>query len=525
MTKTLTKNQRAFLVRTADVLDKLAEKCGGHGGTPGPCPEGGLTKPILDKFNDVPFSFKLSDLKMKAGDTYRGQGALVGKAKVGDELVVVHHNPVRFPKSEIEVKITGLSQVKVQKVEKDGSMKLIDNFGKIRRTDKNGKFPGWETQATLVEFDKSLLKNDTMKKSRIALLEKAADILERLAEKCGGRGGTPGPCPGPRQSTAPRVRPASGNSIGSSGYKPDKDPTQSDRHDKIDAKVKIKVDKKQEVIDAVKKGTAGSNFKYASEAGKKKLQEDPFAEMTPEDWTPERRAMHEKIIAEHFKGKTPVDKPTAVLMGGGPAAGKSSVLDSGQVKLDKNSVHIDSDAIKVKSLPEYDKLVDAGDVVGAAAWVHEESSYIAKQIQSKGSKESYNTVLDGTGDGSVKGLEKKINEMRAAGQRVVGHYVTIPTDTAWERALERSKPKYDANGKMTSKGGRLPPETLIRATHKSVSNILPVAAKKGLFDEVALYDTDVPRGKPAQLVMSAKGSDMTIHSKELYDRFLAKANE
>ena len=32
--------------------------------------------------------------------------------------------------------------------------------------------------------------------TREKLLEKTADILERLAEKCGGRGGTPGPCPG-----------------------------------------------------------------------------------------------------------------------------------------------------------------------------------------------------------------------------------------------------------------------------------------------------------------------------------------
>lgn len=34
-----------------------------------------------------------------------------------------------------------------------------------------------------------------MNKKQARLLDKAADLLESLAEKCGGRGGKPGPCP------------------------------------------------------------------------------------------------------------------------------------------------------------------------------------------------------------------------------------------------------------------------------------------------------------------------------------------
>lgn len=41
----ITKKQEALLNKTADILDKLAEKCGGPGGKPGPCPVGGAEKP------------------------------------------------------------------------------------------------------------------------------------------------------------------------------------------------------------------------------------------------------------------------------------------------------------------------------------------------------------------------------------------------------------------------------------------------------------------------------------------------
>lgn len=41
----ITKKQEALLNKTADILGKLAEKCGGPGGKPGPCPTGVSTEP------------------------------------------------------------------------------------------------------------------------------------------------------------------------------------------------------------------------------------------------------------------------------------------------------------------------------------------------------------------------------------------------------------------------------------------------------------------------------------------------
>lgn len=52
-----------------------------------------------------------------------------------------------------------------------------------------------------------------MNKKQAALLDRAADILDQLATKCGGPGGKPGPCPG--------------SGVGESSARPERDPRRS----------------------------------------------------------------------------------------------------------------------------------------------------------------------------------------------------------------------------------------------------------------------------------------------------------
>jgi predicted ABC-type ATPase len=225
-------------------------------------------------------------------------------------------------------------------------------------------------------------------------------------------------------------------------------------------------------------------------------------------WTEERQKLHKKIIDEHFEGKTPVKEPVAYMLGGGPASGKSSIIRSGNVSIPKNVVTIDSDAIKAK-LPEYQAMTAKKDL-RAAAFAHEESSYLAKQIQKRGSQGGYNTLLDGTGNSSYDKLKAKVQKMKDSGQKVVARYVSVPTETALERNRVRAK-----------KTGRLPPEGMVRRCHASVSKILPKAFKDGLFDDIELYDTSDGVVK----VASGKGSSIKIHNEKLYASFTAKANE
>lgn len=223
-------------------------------------------------------------------------------------------------------------------------------------------------------------------------------------------------------------------------------------------------------------------------------------------WTPERQVLHDKIIAHFLAGATPVKNPVATMMGGGPASGKSSAIDAGHVKIPKNHVAIDADEIK-KHIPEYNKGVAAKDL-SAASFAHEESSYLSKRILQEASKKSLNVMLDGTGDSGIDSLKKKVDIMRANGAKVVANYVTVDTKEALRRNAERAK-----------ETGRMPPESMVREVHATVSRVVPEAIKRGLFDEFKLVDTNT--GSPV-VVATAVGKGLTIHNQALWDRFLAK---
>lgn len=230
------------------------------------------------------------------------------------------------------------------------------------------------------------------------------------------------------------------------------------------------------------------------------------------DFTEERAALHNEIIDEFTKG-IPAAKGEKVftMMGGGPASGKSSVLKSGQAKVPEG-VKGDSDEIKTK-LPEYNPLVKAGEA-GAASYVHEESSYLVKQVAKTAFANGQNFTLDGTGNSKYSAVKRKVEEAKAAGYKAEAVYVTCSTEEAVRRNIERAK-----------KTGRLPPEQMLRDTHKSVSLVVPQALKDGLFDKFELYDSEIQTGGKPTLVVSARGKDVTIHNQELYDRFLKKGEE
>ena len=228
-----------------------------------------------------------------------------------------------------------------------------------------------------------------------------------------------------------------------------------------------------------------------------------------EGWTAPRAQLHD-IIVDKMRGGVPKasGQPEFTLMGGGTAAGKSTVTKSGLLTLPEH-VHIDSDEIK-KSLPENNVLTHGGDNRGAN-YVHEESSYLAKRTMRESFAAGQNVALDGTGDSKVESVEAKADEARAQGYKVRGEYVTCSVDKAIDRAAQRA-----------AKTGRMVPVQTLRVTHKSVSQIFPELVKRGTFDEAHLWDTD---GDKPVLVATAKGKDLTVHEPKLWDKFLAKANE
>ena len=196
-------------------------------------------------------------------------------------------------------------------------------------------------------------------------------------------------------------------------------------------------------------------------------------------------------------------------MGGGPASGKSTVLQTGEVVIPQNSVSVDSDYIKTL-LPEYEREL-ALDNPNAARVVHEESSYLAKRISFRAVQEGYHVVKDGTGDGGIESLKAQTLALGGGDRPVHGVYVTIPIDEAIRRAEIRAE----------QTGRHIPMEVMIQ-THKSVSWVFPEAVKRGLFTTVRLFDNSVT--PPVLIAEKPAGGVFRVINEALYEAFLAKAN-
>lgn len=226
-------------------------------------------------------------------------------------------------------------------------------------------------------------------------------------------------------------------------------------------------------------------------------------------WTAQRRELHDSIVDDFLAEGRAVaagEQPTFQMLGGGTASGKSSAVRSGQVKLPGRSVVVDADAIKAK-LPEYNAMLAAGDT-RAAAFVHEESSALSNVVMGRGAAMRTNLVLDGTGDGGIEKLRKRIGVFRSQGYRVKADYVSVPTDVAKARALARAQ-----------KTGRYVPDEVIESIHASVSRDMAQGLKEGLFDELRLFDNS---GSSPVLILEHVNGTTRVVDARLWRDFLAK---
>ena len=223
-------------------------------------------------------------------------------------------------------------------------------------------------------------------------------------------------------------------------------------------------------------------------------------------FTEERAALHDKIIDDVLKGYIPSDDPTYTMLGGGPASGKTTALGKIAGASDPLVANIDPDAIK-GMLPEYRARVAAKDET-AAAFVHEESSYLAKRVQQAAFERRIPVLLDGTGDGSEAGLLAKIEAAKASGYKVRGFYATISVDEAIQRSEARA-----------ARTGRKVPEEKIRFTHAKVSQAFPIAASN--MDEIELYDTT---DRTPRQIARGEGGTLTVLDEDAYTEFLGKAD-
>ena len=154
----------------------------------------------------------------------------------------------------------------------------------------------------------------------------------------------------------------------------------------------------------------------------------------------------------------------AILAGGLPGAGKTTVLDQ-HAGIDRSHfLTINPDDIK-EEMAKRDMIPEVAGLtpMEASDLVHEESSYIAKQLALRATADGKNVIWDITMS-SRASTESRIVDLRAAGySQVEGIFVDIPIEVATHRSDARHREGHDDYGVGHGQGGRFVPAEVIAA--------------------------------------------------------------
>lgn len=254
------------------------------------------------------------------------------------------------------------------------------------------------------------------------------------------------------------------------------------------------------------------------------------------DFTPERKALHDKIVSDFLDGVAPVPSPVQYMNGGGPASGKGTMTrgdnaritgyppthivdDNGNfVRTDEpGGVIIDPDQLKL-SLPEGRESVQrrkAGEELDVAhqewaANLHEESSYLAKRLHQAALDRGVNLILDGVNDTSVDKVRSKVDQAHEHGYSVEANYIYLDPEEGLKRAAARA-----------ARSGRNVPSEVVLDTYENIPEVFD-GVKTGVFDKIRLFDNNVS-GQPGRLIAEGSGDEFKFLNPEyedVYDRFL-----
>jgi Zeta toxin len=229
-------------------------------------------------------------------------------------------------------------------------------------------------------------------------------------------------------------------------------------------------------------------------------------------WTLSRSEVHRSIINDMYKsaGHVPCDRQ-AIIAGGLAGAGKTTVLRD-HAGIDRSQYFfVNPDDVKVEMakrglIPKVEGLspMEASDLV------HEESSYIARQLAQRAQADGKNMVWDITMS-SLESTEKRINDLRADGYTsITGIFVDIPIDVSVTRADSRHRDGEDKYRAGEGLGGRFVPPDLITSRadeHWGSQNRRTFEDLKPRFDQWILFDNGVDHRDPVRIAESLRNRD------------------
>jgi predicted ABC-type ATPase len=188
---------------------------------------------------------------------------------------------------------------------------------------------------------------------------------------------------------------------------------------------------------------------------------DPAREV----WSGERDALHDSIIRDLYAQASGVPcERRAIMAGGLPGAGKSTVLER-HAGIDRSQyLTINPDDIK-EELARRDMIppVSGLSPMEASDLVHEESSYVARQLALRAQVDGKNIIWDITMS-SRASTERRISELQSEGYTwIEGIFVDIPVEISVTRADSRHREGQGDYRSGVGMGGRFIPAEMIRA--------------------------------------------------------------
>ncbi len=224
------------------------------------------------------------------------------------------------------------------------------------------------------------------------------------------------------------------------------------------------------------------------------------------DWTPERRALHDRIVRDYFEGTSSQENPQLMFMGGGGGAGKTSAIRAGLIDVPPNGVTINADDLK-ELLPETKLMQQAGDSNWAAA-AHEESSYLAKRVREAGVERRVNITMDAVGSDPTK-VAAQVEQARSAGYITRASYVSIDPEEGVRRARKRFE-----DAVTRGEPGRQIPDNVVLNAHRGANDAFEPVGQ--LVNDAVLIDNS---GATPVIVARVDGGDLTILNDDLWAEF------
>lgn len=222
----------------------------------------------------------------------------------------------------------------------------------------------------------------------------------------------------------------------------------------------------------------------------------------------ERLPVHKRIVDGALKGKKPPPAGTvkiAIVMMGGTASGKSSLVNS--ILQDRKSgyVNVDPDDVKAQ-LPEWKPGLEAS-AKDTAKVLHEESSDVASSIYNRAIDKGLNMIVDGTGKDAEKHIEK-VKRLQAEGYKVT---ILMP-DLDVGEAIKRS-------GDRAERSGRFVPEEFIHEAYRKIPGNFERIAR--VADSFGLFDSREPQ--PVLKWSGGKGEPDSVHDPRFVVKFRSRA--